>query len=337
VNGVRVSLVRKRRGRRGARSIAVCALLISLRASGAHAQPSRSPHVVLNLGGCDPALASEVRRIASVELRAVVVEPTQADGAVTHAVVTCREGGAELQVSDAATSKQLQRIVSLSDATPLARARLLALAIAELVAASWEELESNPEPKVAAVPPPTARMRALVRRNIERSPRIVADAVGEARLLAAGRVWLFGGGVRASVRLGDVVALRIDALADLGQALRSPGRVSLEVFGGAVALGWGVDWDWLYILPWTGVRGGYAHLLGVPALGSTGHLQAGPWLGPDVGLEFVIWPHGAVHATVGLSAGAALLGVRGQVEGGDNVDVLGAWSAIALGIGFSKR
>jgi hypothetical protein len=142
-------------------AIAVCAFLISLRGSGAYAQPSRSPHVVLNLNGCDPALANEVRRIASVELRAVVVEPTEAEGAVTHAVVACRGGEAELQVSDAATSKQLQRIVSLSDATSPARARLLALAIAELVAASWEELESNPQPKVAAVPPPPASMRAL--------------------------------------------------------------------------------------------------------------------------------------------------------------------------------
>jgi hypothetical protein len=249
----------------------------------------------------------------------------------------CREGEAELQVWDAATSKQLQRIVSLYDATSLARARLLALAIAELVAASWEELESNPQPKVAAIPPPPVGMRALVRHHIERSPRIVADAVGEARLLAAHRVWLFGGGVRASVRLGDAVALRIDALADLGEASRSPGRVSLKVFGGAVALAWGVDWDWLYILPWTGVRGGYAHLEGVPAVGATGHVQDGPWLGPVVGLEFVIGPHGAVHATVALSAGAGLLGVRGQVDGGDNVDVLGAWSAVTLGIGFSKR
>lgn len=47
-------------------------------------------------------------------------------------------------------------------------------------------------------------------------------------------------------------------------------------------------------------------------------------------------PHATVHATFALSAGALLLGVRGEVVGDADVNALGPWAGIVIGVGLAK-
>ncbi len=315
------------------RAIGACMFTASL----AQAAGPRAPHVVVALGGCDPEMATEVRRIVALELRAVVVAPGTLEAVATRAEITCRGDTAELRVSDDATSKRLERAVSLSAAGLAGRARLLALAVTELVDASWEEAESNPEPRVPPVPSPRPEARAAVRRALRERPSAMIDAEGDARWLAASRTWLLGGGARVTLPLVNALVVRLDAAAETGEVSRSLGDVAVEMFGGSVGLGWMLDGSWVSVLPWIGVGGGYARLVGLPGLGATGHVEQGAWGGPGGGVELALWPHESVHATLGLSAGGALWGVRGYVAGGQEADVLGLWTAVTIGVGFSKR
>src|SRR4029079_18035478 len=96
--------------------------------------------------GLDASLAVEAQRLAASELRATLVDPAP-DGTVTEVKATCRGALAALEVIDPTTGKSLERTVARTAAAPNGRARLLALAVAELVVASWSELQTNPEPR----------------------------------------------------------------------------------------------------------------------------------------------------------------------------------------------
>jgi hypothetical protein len=309
----------------------------ALFASSAQASGRPSLHVSVVLRGCDPSTESEVRRIAALELRAVVVAPTNLEEAVTRAEVVCQDDTASLRVSDEVTSKRLERTVSLLAAGPAGRARLIALAVAELVDASWEEAESNPDPRVPPLPASRPEARSAVRRALRARPAAMIDADGEARWLAASRTWLAGGGGRVTLPLVDALVVRLDATAETGQVSRSLGDVAVEMFGGSASLGWMLDASWVSVLPWIGVGAGYARLVGLPGPGAIGRVQQGAWGGPEGGVELALWPHESVHATLGWVAGGALLGVRGDVAGEQEADVLGLWTAVTIGVGFSKR
>ncbi len=102
---------------------------------------------------------------------------------------------------------------------------------------------------------------------------------------------------------------------------------------GSAAVGWTFD----RILLWVGAVAGFARVGGQPHPNAIGRVESGPWIGPEVGLDVALWPRAPVHATVGAAAGAALLGVKGNVDGDADVAVLGAWAALRLGFGISNR
>lgn len=329
--------------------LALFASFASLLSAGANARADDvpAPRVSVNLTACDASLASEVERIAGVELRAVVVSSADARDPVTRAVVACHDGVADLWVSDPATAKLVGRTVSLGAMSPSARARLLALAVAELVSASWEEVESNPAPKVAAATPAAPEARASVRaslRAVERvggggTPRevdaphgVALDAAAEARVFFSGSTPVFGAAMRATMRLASPLTLRLDAGADFGDVGRLTGHVTVLTQQGSVSLGWAFE----VALLWAGFRVGFARLEGQPIENVIGHVESGVWAGPQAGVDFVFWRRSLVHMMVGVSAGAALDGVRGDVQGDPSVLVLGGWAALTLGVGISK-
>jgi hypothetical protein len=315
--------------------LAVSLGLACVRVARADERPA--PRVTLDLTGCDLAFAGEVRRIAGVELRAMVVEPDESHGAVTRTIVTCRDTVADLWVSDPVTAKLVLRTVSLAETSPRARARLIALAIAELVSASWEEVESNPEPRVPPATPTPPEERAIVRRALERPQRVAVDALGDARALLGSGVLLLGGAIRAAVRLGPPLTLRLQACTDVGSASTSLGDVAIQITHGSAGLGWAFDLGALDALLWAGALVGYARLAGEPNPSATGHVQSGPWAGPEAGIDILFWPREVAHLVLGLSGGAALLGVRGDVQGGESVGASGAWGALTLGVGISRH
>jgi hypothetical protein len=256
---------------------------------------------------------------------------------VTRVAVICR--GSDIDLSLEAATHRLQRTLALSEATPSARARLVALAVAELVVASWQ---GNPvaikpeEPKVAAPTPAPAPVPEPA------SPRQVSamvEAVGVARVLPSSGLWLGGAGARGVLTVWRPLTLGIDLTAEWGTVSRSTGQVAARTLGGALGLGWGVQRKHLFILPWVGARAGVARLVGEPSSSATltsGETQTGPWLTPELGASLTLFPHAPVHATVALSGGVMLLRVRGEVTGDRDVSMAGPWAGVVLGVGLTR-
>ena len=275
-----------------------------------------------------------------VELRATVIDVADARDAVTRVVATCRGPEVDLSLADVATAKRLGRTVALSEAAPTARARLVALAVAELVVASWQEIQSGPDPREQSPPsrqpPPPAR---VVESAKAEQASAMAEVIGVVRAFPRSGLWLLGAGARGFFTLSRPFTVAREVTAEWGKTSRTTGQVAAQAIGGALGVGWAVERKSAFIMPWVGMRAGVARLTGEPSSDSTataGEKQSGPCLGPEMGVAATFFPHATVHATVALSAGAMLLGVRGEVVGDTNVNVLGPWAGMVIGVGLTK-
>lgn len=315
-------------------AVAWAASLAGERSALAEAGPSR---VVLLLEQCDETLAAEARRIVGVELRATIIAASDVDDSVTRVTVTCR--GPDIDLSLEAAAHRLYRTLALSEAAPTAWARLVALAVAELVVASWQGSPAVIKPEEPSVtvrqpPAPVLEIASPVRVSA------MADAIGVVRVLPGSGLWLLGAGARGVLTTWGPFTLLLDLTGEWGRASRTTGQVAARTIGGGLGLGWGVQRKHLFILPWVGARAGVARLMGEPSPRSTitlGETQSGPWLSPEIGASLTLFPHAPVHVTVALSGGVMLLGVRGEVTGDRSVNTLGPWAAMVVGLGLSKR
>ena len=290
------------------------------------------PSVSIDIVGCDPLLARESRRIAAIELRATLVD-TAPDAAVTRVTATCRPQVVELEVVDPTTGKSLGRAVSLTEAPENGRARLLALAVAELVAASWSELQTNPKPRAPAATPlaPDAAREAARAAVAERSIELAAAI--DVHLLAS-RDWLFGGGARAAVWISPSFFARFDALVDYAELTRAAGSVAVLMPSVSVALGMS-GWMGPSLRPAIslGLRAGYVRMNGIAdgTLATPSHRQ-GVWLGPEVALQVTALARARIHPVLGVSAGVHVVGVRGTVNVGRDVEAAGLWGGITAAV-----
>jgi hypothetical protein len=290
------------------------------------------PRVSIDIVGCDVALAREAQRIAAIELRATLVDPAP-DGTVTQVTATCRDTVAALEVIDPTTGKMLERVVALAEAAPNGRARLLALAVAELVAASWSELQSNPHPRAPPATPlaPYAAREAARAAVAERSLELAAAF--DVHVLRSGD-WLFGGGARAVRSISPSLFVRFDALADYAELERPGGSVAVIMPSVSAALG---AWRWIgtSLRPAAslGLRVGYVRMNGIAdATAATGSHQQGIWLGPEASLQVSAWPRARVHPVLGVAAGAHVVGVRGTVNEGRDVEAVGIWGGVSAAL-----
>lgn len=165
------------------------------------AQTSASrPSLRLLVDPCVGADRVEVERIAAIELRSstvVVASDASASNASVSVAVDCHERGIRLRVDDAITRKTVERVVNMSDVDPRARARWVAIAAAELVRASWSELDDEAPLRVepAQPAPPVELVRAAQRALV----RPIAPPV-TSRVRAANSLAMWGslsGGTRA--------------------------------------------------------------------------------------------------------------------------------------------
>ena len=323
-----------RRARLTARRIAsVLALAAGMHTASAQGTPGlERPRVSINIVGCDAALAREAQRIAAIELRATLVDPAP-DATVTQVTAACRNTLAALEVIDPTTGKSLERSVALTEAAPNGRARLLALAVAELVVASWSELQSNPQPRAPPATPlaPYAAREAARAAVADRSLELAATF--DVHVLASGDC-LFGGGARAAVSISPLFFARFDVLADYAEVGRATGSVAVIMPSVSAALGVS-RWIGASLRPAisVGLRGGYVRMNGIAdGTAATGSHQQGVWLGPEVALQVSAWPRARVHPILGVSAGAHLLGVRGTVNDGRDVEAVGIWGGVSAAV-----
>jgi hypothetical protein len=65
---------------------------------------------------------------------------------------------------------------------------------------------------------------------------------------------------------------------------------------------------------------------------ATSFHQQGVWLGPEVALQVSAWARARVHPVLGVAAGIHLLGVRGTVDNGPDVEAVGIWGALSAAV-----
>lgn len=116
---------------------------------------SSSPQVALQIDDCAAVAQEDVRRWLQLELGEQVLTLADASSSSSVARVTCEEPGRlSLRIDDPLTGKSIWRSIDLSSQAESVRARLLAVAIAELLYASFAELLLDQRAEVAT-PKPT--------------------------------------------------------------------------------------------------------------------------------------------------------------------------------------
>lgn len=129
-------------------TVGVTTLSVAVLPGVAHGQvPAGEPGVHVVVDPCTQSRAREVADVVEMELDIAVEYSAQPSAAVTVgktvASVRCEDAVVVFAVDDAVTGKTLVRRVDEQRIIANGRSRLLGLILAELVAASWLELEST--------------------------------------------------------------------------------------------------------------------------------------------------------------------------------------------------
>jgi len=317
-------------------------LLVLLPGRHASAAPDKHPLVYLELDACLDVPREEVRRLIALELGAVAEFADTKAGDRTRVAALCQGGLIELRVDDPITGKALQRTIDLSEA-PRARARLLALAMVELVSTSWTELETNPEPQVPPVGPRgSAESRhaaeQVVRTQSERSAfrrlRLVAFGGGQAFFSGPG---VLGG---AGLRLAKDHPLHLGWVADVqahhGTATASLGTVAVDTVSFGAALVVHQAWSRLGLHVGIGLRGGAVRLDGTPRNAEVAVGQSGwaAWGGPMAQVSLGVVATRRLLFELGVESGFVVSSVGGLVAGVRELSLGGAWIGFQLGVGI---
>ena len=252
----------------------------------------------------------------------------------------------ELRVDDAVTGKSLWRSIELQKADPGVRARLLSLALSELIFASWAELLVTPEPAVpAATPAASAAARQATSVQVERKlPRAVPPlGVQLSGLGAAFVLWgepsvCFGGGARATGDHRYHLGWDLDVLVQHGATATVLGTVNRDLVSARAALLFHQRVPYLTLRGGLGARLGAAKLAGEPADAKTtlGASVWGPWGGPllTLGLSAAA---ARLRLDLSIEAGYVVSPVAARVGGVRAVALDGTWFGIQLGLGSFLR
>jgi hypothetical protein len=331
----------------GVAAVAGAAVLAHPRA--ARAQEAHPP-VALDIDACADVDTAAIQRLVPIELGAPLVPSGLGDAReTTRATVSCvanQPMQVRLEVRDPTTGKSLDRVITLERVQKADQARLVAISVVELVAASWGELRHDSESvthAVGATASPATRDLALTtaqsREREPAQPRWRLFVVGSARHFAGLPRLVPGGGVSAQHTTRWGFALGADLLVEGGVQPTTLGEVdSLLVSLSALALVRGGVGP-VTLESGAGTRFGYATLTGrntaTPSLPVRTGSVSGPWWGPDVVLRALVTPTRRFVVVVGGELGYATAGALGRVEGAPDVGVRGVWWSANVGAGFA--
>jgi hypothetical protein len=315
--------------------------------AGAAFAQGAPPAVAVSVDPCVPVNRAKLHELLAIELGTSTVGGPSPN-ALTQVSVSCRPEGIELQLADGVTRKSMSRILPASSFVDASRTRLLALAIAEFVVASWIELRAQPKPVVEPVgppPPPAAR---------ELAAQVVADRAQDplpARLdssLSVGMalsVWsshdavLIGAAARLIMPILPALAWTISADAEVADADVRLGSVSVTTASAALALTLHADLSALAVFTGPGGRFGVAYLDGQPD--DRAHVRVDPFLAPYGGpiwlLRIEYQATTRLRLALEAEGGLSTLPVRAEVQGGVQLfDLSESWfsSTLAAGIAF---
>jgi hypothetical protein len=289
---------------------------------------------------------AEVRAIAETEapaLARIAVEPTDCEA---------EPGVYRIAIDDVATRKRVERNVSLADVEDDARPRALALAIAELLRASWAELAYVEPPP--AIPrrivetvrlrdPPSEDARELtvpaevpVEEPARETARFLIDSGALVRAFPGARSALLGGRLAASIAIVPRLRLELGGEGGAGQSLDRLGRVDLWYAAGALALGVDLDVHPLLFVASIRTALGYGGTSGDAYDPSTRTGDGGAFV-MFVGASLVgyleIVPH--LHGVFGIEVGAAAVGIDAIADGRAIAGIRGPMLAASLGLALS--
>lgn len=302
-----------------------CFALVALALSGS-AVARQHPRVQLELDACVRAPHEEVRRLLAIELGALLDEHADPGADRTRVRVDCAGAETMLHVEDPISRRSIDRPIDLGATSPIGSARLLALAITELVTASWSELTE---------PPRAARAPVAAQPVLEAPPleRLRLSALGLGRGTFAGAGFLGG----AALRLSRYHARHLGWLVELevahGSAAVSVGSVSTTLLSIGTAFVAHQSWRKIGIHGGIGLRFGAAQLRGESDAGARGASFWGPWVGPMATLGLVAAPVRRLALELGLEGGYVVTPVGGLVDGRREVAVEGGWIGLYLGLG----
>lgn len=297
--------------------------------SGARAQPA-APPVDISFDGCDAADAAQIGRLVGVELRdRLLAAPFD-----LVIAVSCSPGVGDVRVFDARRGITVTRTVRLEGAQPATRARVLALAISEIVSWSSGDLVASAPVRPPPVPP------VLVASEAPR--RWAADLIGELRAPLSDGLALFGGALGSSLDLAPAAAAtRAGIAADAGALAGDDSLTDVAVralvlrvattawIGGAFRP---PGWRWRAD---AGVEAGWARLVGVaPSPGIVAESVARPWAGPVASVA--IGRRFGEHAELALAArgGWTAVSIIGTTPAGATAALRGPWAGAALSVHY---
>ncbi|MDD9944243.1 MAG: hypothetical protein OXU20_24585 [Myxococcales bacterium] len=297
----------------------------------------------------DPCVAVDMaafQRILAIELGTSVQLAAQppAAGRAAHVQIRCVPGGVELFLQDPITRKSMTRVL-VAAGLAADKERMLALAVAEFVVASWIELAVVPEPVVEPVGPPPARADLDLARGVAADRARGASNAVRFSVVLSSTSWLakerpaaLGPGVRLSHRLAGALTWQLGADFGFGSESVESGHVEFSGVTGHGVVGLsGVEgiWEAGFAL---GARVGYLRSLGVPQRGSDvdSALATGATGGPVLLTTLVL--HAGTFARVGIEieAGYPVFPLR-LTSGGEVVMAFdGPWlrGGLLIGVEF---
>jgi hypothetical protein len=291
---------------------------------------AQEEQVRLSIPDCEGASGAEIAKLVGLELApglATVLD--DASPATLHATLRCADGRALITVVDPVRAQPLELNLSLVETRSEARARFLALAIAELIATSRLERASahKPPPPDVVKPPDEAPdetprevplmfwLGAGVLRAFEPASWLPVLALGAAdsfgRFALTGELNFAWGTQQQSEAL---IQMRIASLSLAPAVQWSAGR-----FAGHVAVG---------------LRAGYAWLSATPRqAGFAGEHLSGVFIAPVVQGALQWRVSDAWRARLGLELGYVATPLRGlDADGAPLIELRGLFVAGLLGV-----
>lgn len=266
-----------------------------------------------------------------------------------------------ITIDDSVTQKSVRRTVDLSDIAADARARTLALAIAELLRASWAEL-ALPDAAASTWPFPSAQRDALVARlrlreptptlppppvHVEPSlpavppdttPSFFLDASLEETVFPSNARGLLGARLGFSVLIKEVpLRLRLDAGFGRSVSHHPEGDISMNLFTGGAGLFLTSTRRFFFFEVGPRFQLGWGWENGDPAsasvLGNGGGAVIA-MLGLACAVGFRI--QDSMFAVLGVEAGAVTAGLNGNIDGATRSSIAGEYINVRLayGVGF---
>lgn len=327
-------------------------LLFSLVASPVHADSpaSEAPQVALDIDPCVAVSHAEVQRRLALELGERVLSQGEASATSSQASVTCDDGGRiTLRIDDPVTGKSIWRSIDQLGQDPSVRARLLAVAIAELLYASFAELllekrvePDKPKPQQPGLPVTVVQTWSGHVEDKLKQPLpplgVELGAVASILVQRGAPSLLAGGGLRL---LGDVsyhLGWDVD-VQYLGTATDHPlGQVRSDLVGARLAIHGQVRVPRIYIRGGGGLRLGLVRNEGTPSDPSQTSfgLQWGPWVTPVL-IGSISVAIGRLRLDLALEGGYVLIPVRARANGLVVSAHEGPQLMVSLGVGSFLR